>query len=150
MHHRYGVVISYFVCKNVHIQIKLCFKNAYIMHYIYFCNRLHWKSVRSDTLSLKIKIITVMMWLFHISFELSHCISLKCQMPVGRIYQHPWISLMWLENDMRVPGPCITNVIATCRKNFSQRESSFLWKLRYDWLKFLRRVAKTLVIQGPG
>ena len=27
------------------------------------------------------------------------------------------------------PGPCITNVIATCRKNFSQWESSFLWKL---------------------
>ena len=49
----------------------------------------------------------------------------------------------------RGPGPCITNVIATCRKNFSQWESSFLWKLRYHWLKFLRRVAKTLVIQGP-
>ena len=47
-------------------------------------------------------------------------------------------------------GPCITNVIATCRKNFSQWESSFLWKLRCHWLKFLRRVAKTLVIQGPG
>ena len=50
----------------------------------------------------------------------------------------------------RVTGPCITNVIATCRKNFSQWESSFLWKLRCHWLKFLRRVAKTLVIQGPG
>ena len=49
-----------------------------------------------------------------------------------------------------VTGPCITNVIATCRKNFSQWESSFLWKLRCYWLKFLRRVAKTLVIQGPG
>ena len=48
------------------------------------------------------------------------------------------------------PGPCITNVIATSRKNFSQWESSFLWKLRCHWLKFLRRVAKTLVIQGPG
>ena len=48
------------------------------------------------------------------------------------------------------PGPCITNVIATCRKNFSQWESSFLWKLRCHWLKFLRRVAKTLVIQGPA
>ena len=44
------------------------------------------------------------------------------------------------------PGPCITNVIATCRKNFSQWERSFLWKLRCHWLKFLRRVAKTLVI----
>ena len=48
------------------------------------------------------------------------------------------------------PGPCITNVIATCRKSFSQWESSFLWKLRCHWLKFLRRVAKTLVILGPG
>ena len=47
------------------------------------------------------------------------------------------------------PWPCITNVIATCRKNFSQWERSFLWKLRYHWLEFLRRVAKTLVIQGP-
>ena len=46
-------------------------------------------------------------------------------------------------------GPCITNVFATCRKNFSQWERSFLWKLRCHWLKFLRRVAKTLVIQGP-
>ena len=51
---------------------------------------------------------------------------------------------------MAVPRPCITNVIATCRKNFSQWESSFLWKLRCHWLKFLRRVAKPLVIQGPG
>ena len=52
--------------------------------------------------------------------------------------------------DVNKPGPCITNVIATCRKNFSQWESSFLWKLRCHWLKFLRRVAKTLVIQGPA
>ena len=50
----------------------------------------------------------------------------------------------------RGPGPCITNVIATCRKNLSQWERAFLWKLRCHWLKFLRRVAKTLVIQGPG
>ena len=49
-----------------------------------------------------------------------------------------------------LPGPCITNVIAICCKNFSQWERSFLWKLRCHWLKFLRRVAKTLVIQGPG
>ena len=55
----------------------------------------------------------------------------------------------WIPHTHRGPGPCITNVIATCRKNFSQWESSFLWKLRYHWLKFLRRVAKTLVIQGP-
>ena len=35
-------------------------------------------------------------------------------------------------------------------QNFSQWERSFLWKLRCHWLKFLRHVAKTLVIQGPG
>ena len=54
----------------------------------------------------------------------------------------------WMK--IHVTGPCITNVFATCRKNFSQWERSFLWKLRCHWLKFLRRVAKTLVIQGPG
>ena len=42
------------------------------------------------------------------------------------------------------------NVSLRLGKNFSQWESSFLWKLRFHWLKFLRRVAKTLVIQGPG
>ena len=60
-----------------------------------------------------------------------------------------WHSFIFQRN-MHDPGPCITNVIATCRKNFSQWESSFLWKLRCHWLKFLRRVAKTLVIQGPA
>ena len=44
--------------------------------------------------------------------------------------------------------PCITNVIATCRKNFSQWERSFLWKLRCHWLKFLRRVAKNVSNTG--
>ena len=47
------------------------------------------------------------------------------------------------------PGPCITNVFATRRKNFSQWHRSFQRKLRSHWLKFLRHVAKTLVIQGP-
>ena len=41
-----------------------------------------------------------------------------------------------------VTGPCITNVIATCIANGRAAFS--------HWLKFLRRVAKTLVIQGPG
>ena len=54
-----------------------------------------------------------------------------------------------MDSQHKRPGPCITNVIATCRKNFGQWERSFLWKLRCHWLKFLRRVAKTLVIQGP-
>ena len=47
------------------------------------------------------------------------------------------------------PGPCITNVFATRRKNFSQWHRSFQRKLLSYWLKFLRHVAITLVIQGP-
>ena len=47
-------------------------------------------------------------------------------------------------------GPCITTVFATRRKNFSQWYRSFQRKLLSHWLKFLRHVAITLVIQGPG
>ena len=47
-------------------------------------------------------------------------------------------------------GPCITNVFATRRKNFSQWHRSFQRKLLSHWLKFFRHVAITLVIQGPG
>ena len=46
-------------------------------------------------------------------------------------------------------GPCITNVFATRRKNFSQWYRSFQRKLLSLWLKFLGHVAITLVIQGP-
>ena len=46
-------------------------------------------------------------------------------------------------------GPCITKVFATRRKNFSQWYRSFQRKLLSHWLKFLRHVAITLVIQGP-
>ena len=60
------------------------------------------------------------------------------------------ISIMSVDGlALRVPGPCITNVFATCRKNFSQWHRSFQRKLRSHWLKFLRHVAITLVIQGP-
>ena len=48
-----------------------------------------------------------------------------------------------------LPGHCITNVFATRRKNFSQWHRSFQRKLLSHWLKFLRHVAITLVIQGP-
>ena len=48
------------------------------------------------------------------------------------------------------PGPCITNVFAIRRKNFSQWHRSFQRKLLSHWLKFLRHVAITLVIQGPA
>ena len=49
-----------------------------------------------------------------------------------------------------ISGPCITNVFATRRKNFSQWHRSFQRKLLSHWLKFLRHVAITLVIQGPA
>ena len=51
---------------------------------------------------------------------------------------------------LETPGPCITNVFATRRKNFSQWHRSFQRKLLSHLLKFLRHVAITLVIQGPG
>ena len=53
-------------------------------------------------------------------------------------------SAIWLSNGA---GPCITNVFATCRKNISQWHRSFQRKLGSHWLKFLRHVAITLVIQ---
>ena len=51
---------------------------------------------------------------------------------------------------LHITGPCITNVFATRRKSFSQWHRGFHRKLRSHWLKFLRHVAITLVIQGPG
>ena len=56
----------------------------------------------------------------------------------------------WYRHAFRITGPCITNVFATRRKNFSQWYRSFQRKLLSHWLKFLRHVAITLVIQGPG
>ena len=37
-----------------------------------------------------------------------------------------------------------------CRKNFSQWQRSFLWKLRSHWLIFLRQRHVAVVRQGPG
>ena len=48
----------------------------------------------------------------------------------------------------RVQPPIWTISSNLAITNFSQWESSFLWKLRCHWLKFLRHVAKTLVITG--
>ena len=59
---------------------------------------------------------------------------------------HYDVTVMYLAR----PGPCVTNVFATRRKNFSQWHRSFQRKLLSHWLKFLRHVAITLVIQGPG
>ena len=58
--------------------------------------------------------------------------------------------LVMIAQCFKSPGTCITNVFATCRKNFSQWHRSFQRKLRSHWLKFLRHVAITLVIQDPG
>ena len=52
--------------------------------------------------------------------------------------------------NVNISGPRITNVFATRPKNFSQWHRSFQRKLLSHWLKFLRHVAITLVIQGPG
>ena len=47
------------------------------------------------------------------------------------------------------PGPCLTTATWRCRKNFSQWECSFHWKLRYHWLEFLRQRQIAVVRQGP-
>ena len=51
---------------------------------------------------------------------------------------------------MHAPGPCLTTATWCCRKNFSQWECSFLWKLRCHWLKGLRQRQIAVVRQRPG
>ena len=60
------------------------------------------------------------------------------------------VTAVLIHKSYHSPGPCITNVFATRRKNSSQWYRSFLWKLHSHWLKFLRHVAIALVIQGPA
>ena len=48
------------------------------------------------------------------------------------------------------PGPCLTTAKWRCRKNCSQWERSFLWKLRCHWLEFLRQCQIAVVRQSPG
>ena len=47
-------------------------------------------------------------------------------------------------------GPCLTTAIWRCRKNSSQWQRSFQWKLRSHRLKFLRQRHVAGVRQGPG
>ena len=47
------------------------------------------------------------------------------------------------------PGSCITNVIATCRKNFSQWHRSFQRKLRSHWLKIFATCRNNVSNTGP-
>ena len=45
---------------------------------------------------------------------------------------------------------CITTAIWRCRRNFSQWQRSFQWKLRTHWLKVLRQDHVAVVIQDPS
>ena len=47
-------------------------------------------------------------------------------------------------------GPCLSTAIWRCRKNSSQWQRSFQWKLYSYWLKFLRQRHFEVVRQGPG
>ena len=49
---------------------------------------------------------------------------------------------------LMVPGPCLTTATWRCRKNFSQWECSFHWKLRCHWLEFLQQ-RQIAVVTGP-
>ena len=61
---------------------------------------------------------------------------------------------LWPQKGARVPGhplwcspgPCINTATWRCRKNFSQWECSFHWKLRCHWLEFLRQLQIAAVV----
>ena len=132
----WGCVSSLNKCNPIQ-SVPLCWKESWI-HFKMHCKRMKFGK---QTLSTVIEVYSV----YHTFHQWS------CTLSYG-----VWLTKHWRVQTTRPalpcgsPGPCITNVIVTCRKNFSQWESSFLWKLRCHWLKFLRRVAKTLVILGPG
>ena len=75
-----------------------------------------------------------------------------CSSYVKRIFQshklvHTQVSEMaWL----KCPGPCLSTATWHCRKNSSQRQRSFQWKLRSNWRQCLRQRLATVVRQGPG
>ena len=110
----------------------------------------------TSCLSYKVDIMPVLQSWHHACLtKLTSCLSYKVDiMPVLQSWHHACLTkltsclcITWRHHE---PGPCITNVFATRRKNFSQWHRSFQRKLRSHWLKFLRHVAITLVIQGPG
>ena len=57
-------------------------------------------------------------------------------------------SLQVLDSTHSGPEPCLTTATWRCRKNFSQWECSFHWKLRCHWLEFLRQRQIAVVRQG--
>ena len=58
-----------------------------------------------------------------------------------------WIN-GWVNN--REAGPCPTTAIWRRRKNSSQWQRNFQWKLHSHWLEFLRQRLVAVVRQGPG
>ena len=61
-----------------------------------------------------------------------------------------WQVIIWTILDYGTsPVPSISNVTWRCRKNFSQWERCFHWKLPCHWLKFLKQRRIAVVILGP-
>ena len=61
-----------------------------------------------------------------------------------------WQVIIWTILDYGTsPVPSISNVTWRCRKNFSQWERCFHWKLPCHWLKFLQQRRIAVVILGP-
>ena len=67
----------------------------------------------------------------------------------GLLRSGDWHICVWCLCHSR-PGPCLTTATWRCRKNFSQWERSFHWKLHCHWLEFLRQRQIALVRQDPG
>ena len=135
--------------------------NCIQLFYMDVINSLQWRHNKHDGVS--ITSVSIVYWTV-CSGQITEYITAPRHWPLwGEFTGDRWIphtkdntenaSILWRHH---VPcpnpdaGPCITNVFATRRKNFSQWHRSFQRKLRSHWLKFLRHVAITLVIQGPG
>ena len=96
---------------------------------------------------------SIFMHLRHYIFPFSFCLSIfitVVQFLPREMRQ--MLSILWsrIGRNNHNHGPCLTTATWCCRKNFSQWERSFLWKLRYHWLKRLRQRQITVVRQGPG
>ena len=104
---------------------------------------LHFTSVHNISTTYQGELSASMLRIAGLS---THPILVTRMLRVTDLPTHP----MSIIRMLRITGPCITNVFATRRKNFSQWHRSFQRKLLSHWLKFLRHVSITLVIQGPG
>ena len=73
-------------------------------------------------------------------------------LPINHVIQMPQCLSGFVNHDYsprKGARPCHTTATWRCRKNFSQWERSFLWKLRCHWVKGLRQRQIALVRQGP-